>query len=497
MQKIFNEFEENGVEYIHFKSNTNLDDSFLGNGDFDVLIKSNQLSKVEQIISSNNGKRFNAFYYGRYPGVDNWLIFDETTGDINHFHLHCQLATGKAQVKDYVIPWNDLLFNSRIRDKKWNIYITDPSLEILLLMVRSIVKSNYKDMIKAMIRKYNLHKDLKNEWNELKKIYNLKRVDYYIENIFSKEYQNDVKRIVRCDSISSADFLKLNKIVRRYLSKNRRINCYSATFQSFKQRFEMKLYRYINSNYDACKIIKKTGLSSGMIISFVGVDGSGKSTTTKEIQNWLQKKIECHRFYMGEGDGKSSKLISIFKKIRVADKSFSKLQNSHSKEEEIKENKILNIKLIKKYLRAIMILLIEKRNYKNLIKMNKYRYNGGISLLDRYPQIELPNRNDGIKLPEVFAKMKKNNFIKYLLIKEKKYLSIVESIKPDIIFRLHITADESMKRKPEQIDIGEFQKKINDLESITFQNAKIIEIDASQPYEIELLEIKKNIWNIL
>lgn len=497
MQKIFKEFEKADIEYLHFKSNTSLDYSFLGEGDFDVLINPKHLAKVEQIISSNNGKRFNAFYYGRYPGVDNWLIFDEHTGDINHFHLHCQLATGKNQVKEYVIPWNQLLLENRIKDKKWDIYISDPNLEILLLMLRIVVKSKAKDMINAWFMKYQLHKDLENEWIQLQTICDMDKVYYYIENIFSNEYQPDIKRIVQSKTISTIDYLKLNRIVRNYLSKYRRMSGFKASFQSFIQRIEMKLYRYSNRHFDACKIVKKTGLSGGAIIAFVGVDGAGKSTMTKAIQEWMQKKIECHRFYMGEGDGKNPLFVSFMKKIRCFDKSFVKTLNTGANNEKNKSNNIGGIKLVKKMLRAKMIVSIEKRNYRNIIKMNRYRLNGGISLLDRYPQVELSSRNDGPKLEQTFVNVRETLITKYFLVNEKKYLSIVRLIKPDIIFRLNITADESMKRKPEQGNILEFQKKIDDLNCINFQNANIIEIDATQPYETEILEIKKYIWGII
>ena len=80
---------------------------------------------------------------------------------------------------------------------------------------------------------------------------------------------------------------------------------------------------------------------------------------------------------------------------------------------------------------------------------------------------------------------------------EAEKLSIVKTVKPDIIFRLNITAEESMRRKDDQTDITVVQGKIDDLRSITFQGARIVDIDAAQPYEQELLAIKKIIWDYL
>ena len=102
MKELFSDFEKNEIRYLHFKSNTNLDESFAGPGDFDVLADEGRITDIERIIGAHNGKRYNPVRIGRYPGVDNWLIFDRESGIYYHLHLHFQLATGKSQVKDYV-----------------------------------------------------------------------------------------------------------------------------------------------------------------------------------------------------------------------------------------------------------------------------------------------------------------------------------------------------------------------------------------------------------
>ena len=52
------------------------------------------------------------------------------------------------------------------------------------------------------------------------------------------------------------------------------------------------------------------------------MDGAGKSTVSNEITKWIrQGKIECRRFYMGTGDGKTTILNSFVKKVvRLKDK---------------------------------------------------------------------------------------------------------------------------------------------------------------------------------
>ncbi|MCV4821040.1 hypothetical protein OFM15_33690, partial [Escherichia coli] len=46
----------------------------------------------------------------------------------------------------------------------------------------------------------------------------------------------------------------------------------------------------------------------GLVIAFVGSDGAGKSTVTREIRKWLRYKLDVHGYYMGSGQG-STRLL--------------------------------------------------------------------------------------------------------------------------------------------------------------------------------------------
>ena len=94
MKRFFDALEEQGVRCAHFKSNVNLADSFERGGDFDVVFDpAGQRQLVETLISLG-AKQMNTTPDKRYPGVDNWLLFDPETGEIHHLHLHYQIMSG-------------------------------------------------------------------------------------------------------------------------------------------------------------------------------------------------------------------------------------------------------------------------------------------------------------------------------------------------------------------------------------------------------------------
>lgn len=497
MNLIFQELEKENIRYVHFKSNTSLDYSFEGKGDFDVLIDHMRIADAERIISSHSGKRFNPPRLGRYPGVDNWMILDQETGILYHLHLHYQLATGKALVKDYVIPWRDLLFDTRIKDSEYNIFITDPNLEVILLLVRTVVKSTFKQRLKARLGHFSMFSSMKAELSDLKGQSSLEGViDYAHRCGFDDEDIDDIERIYQSGKVASCDYIRLSKIVRKNMDLNRRMGGFLASVLSAYYSIRRKVSSVLKNHSDKYYIIKKVHDTNGLIVAFIGVDGAGKSTVTKEIYKWLNKKIECKRFYMGSGDGRiplSMRLFNLFKKKK------SSSGDATGKQVQIKKVSLFRqpFGYWKRMLKMRAFYDVQKNNYKKIKTMQSYRLNGGISLLDRYPQIEFSGMNDGPKIIEFRDSFAQKGKIDRLINKEAEKLGIVKTIKPDIIFRLNISAETSMARKPEQKNIDLFRKKIEDLNKITFQGARIVDIDAEQPYETELLEIKKILWNLM
>ena len=67
---------------------------------------------------------------------------------------------------------------------------------------------------------------------------------------------------------------------------------------------------------------------------------------------------------------------------------------------------------------------------------------------------------------------------------------------PDIVFKLLISPEESVKRKPEN-KIDMMIKKHNVIKKLSFPTSDVIEIDASMIYEEEIVMIKQIIWHKL
>lgn len=483
IQKIFQVYEEEKIMYCNFKSTQYLRDSFKGFADFDILVDHRAKTQSDGILTRFNCKKFDPIWIGKYPGVENWLAFDYETGEIYHVHLHYQIVTGKEYVNDYVMPWADLVLQSAIKDPEFKIYIANPNMEVLLLIIRILLK---RKIINKQV-KFNYFKARLTE-GELK---------FFSEKMFSLDAAFNVQNfILNNGNIKSKDFKKLSGIIHRELKYSRRMKGFKALLLSllFKYGlFQNKILRKVGTY----NITKKVTSSGGKVIAFIGVDGSGKSTISKEINRWLSNaKVECKRVYLGSGDGPINLFASTVYALRLKIKKKTSSQKVIGSAKNESNISFFNnpIAVIKKYVQALAAysLAIEKR--KKIEKIHCYRLNGGFSVLDRYPQLQQSGINDGLKISG-YNRNLNSKFIKSLEIREERLMQIVKTIHPDIVFRLNISAQVSMARKQEQSDFSYYSYKAEAIRQIQFNNSKLFEIDAEQKLEDVILSVKRIVWS--
>lgn len=498
---IFNSFEKNNIRYCHFKSNQHLKESFDGISDFDILVDYKQSKECKKILLDNNCKQFEPLYIGDYPSVENWIAFDKNSGKIFHIHLHFHLASGKSLVKEYFLPWSELILDTSTKSDEYNILISNPHVELLLLVSRIVIKSKISSSLKAIFGKYHLPDDMDKEYKYLKNRINKKEIEIFALQMFEKNAAQQLIGIIQNhDTISSKEFKIVRRIVKSQLKNSKRINNIRASIGSrFFRLIDLK-NKFMSRKLGIYKITKKVNSAGGKIIAFIGVDGCGKSTLSEEVRSWLDYKIEVKRFYMGEGDGKVNLFATLVKKVYsllYAKKQRNRISVKTNSGNNNKKVKFLEqpIEYLKKYIHALMIYSVVKSNYRKIRKMNQYRMNGGFSILDRYPQLQHEGMNDGLKLNR-YATVLDSKFIQKLAYKERKFMEITNDIQPDIVFRLNIRPEISMKRKPEeQTDYHAIKEKADACSTIYYKKSKMIEIDAEQDLNKVILLVKNLIWS--
>jgi hypothetical protein len=147
LNSLFHDFHAKDVLYCHWKSTEHLDATFKGKTDVDVLVSIKDRTKCESILIGTGFKRFETNFFRMYPGIYDYLGYDEECGFI-HFHLHYMLNLGDRWVKASNVNNVEELLKRRVWSEHYLTFTVNPKDELFLLDLRMFLKhgrGSYKD----------------------------------------------------------------------------------------------------------------------------------------------------------------------------------------------------------------------------------------------------------------------------------------------------------------------------------------------------------------
>jgi hypothetical protein len=145
LRRLFDRLNQAGIRYCHWKSNEHLDPSFTGATDVDALFDRAAIGPLTALLVELGFKRFVVKPGRGYPGIEDYIGFDEATGTLTHVHVHYQLTLGEKFLKGHRLPWEQLYLDTRVFDERHGLWVTDPRLELIVLVVRQAMKLRLRD----------------------------------------------------------------------------------------------------------------------------------------------------------------------------------------------------------------------------------------------------------------------------------------------------------------------------------------------------------------
>lgn len=475
-KRLFHTWNEENVIYCHWKSNEHLQAGLNGDTDLDVLVSEGSRERAERVFLALHFLKCRSQYGSRYPGVEDWIGFDAETGKLIHVHLHYTLVTGHKGMKEYSLPWTQTVLEHRVADAATGVFIACPELEILTLYTRICLKATLKRVAKARSGSFSIGKDNEKEIQYLKA-----RVNWDVVKELTDAYwgaESSVFRYIQASSLSAAEFLQLRSDILKVMQQHSRYGRFQGILYQLYYHGALRLRGVLRRKLGLPFILRKTPATRpGSIIAVIGQDGAGKSTVTSGIERWLTWKLEAERFYLGSGEH----YWSWQKKLR------EKLPK--------RKNPILGA--LSAWLTLSDYVHLSKATYRTIQKARVYKEKGGIAIFDRYPQVKHFGINDGPKIrTNYLPKIKNKLVLKYAAHcaqVEEKYLKLAAELEPDLVLKLVLPPEESIRRKPKE-SIDAVQKKSEIIRKWEFDSVQVQVIDATMPLEQEYLMIKQILW---
>lgn len=206
------------------------------------------------------------------------------------------------------------------------------------------------------------------------------------------------------------------------------------------------------------------------VIAVIGADGSGKSTLTADIIKSLQPRGPVQRYYLGLVSGEMGDKIKQLPLIGV------RLEAHLARKAQRAQDRQHKLPGTGTGLIMYVLSLWRRHRFKRLIALSRQ---GVTVITDRYPQAEIPGfRYDGPALP---GSGSESGLIRWLAAREQMLYEWMASHRPTLVIRLNIDAETAAARKPDH-DLAELQDKIAVAPRLRFNGARIVDVDASQPY---------------
>ena len=499
VRALLSRLHEEAIPYCHWKSNEHVAAGIAGLTDLDILVDASQDRALQRIFAETGFRRFLAPPLRSYPGIEDYLGFDPDSGRIVHLHLHYELTLGEAHLKGYRLPWEAHVLESRLFDPAAGIFVADPAVELVLLLVRRALKRRFRDRCRELIapRPEDKTSDF---WREFAFLRTRLTGDGVLEagrRLLGDRTTKPLRRLL-IEPGSRTLQREFATAVRSTLRPCRTYGRLEATVRRWMREAQWLADGLNRRYFHRATPRRRISPRGGTIVVLLGSDGAGKSTMLKTLTGWLGGKLDIVPIYFGSGDGTSA-----FYRwpLRFAHRALGpalRLRQS-SPGAPVAPREAANAPRWKSWLRSAarvpwaLALSCEKRG--KLRRMRRARNRGMIVICDRYPQAEIPGFNDGPLLAH--WREHKWRACRWLAKWEAQPHAAAASAHPDLVMRLIASPQVAQQRRPE-MSVAELERRIQAVRSMRFpETTKVLEIDTDRSLEEIARLAKSAVWKLL
>lgn len=466
---------EAGVIYVHWKSNEHLSAALMGETDLDLLIREADRVAFEEIVTGLGFRPMKPPPGRGIPGLRGFIGLDPGTGVLVHLDVHYSLVLGERRIKNHHLPLEDWLLDAP--ERLDDVPVPAPAKELLLLFVRSMLKTSSKQILRSIVKHASpLPARVRVEARWLAERADR---DQLIEATRSSELGIGAEELIDFrDKALSGSFgwpyvWRKRRRIGRLLRPYRRKGSMAVVAK--------KAVLYVRGT----PVAHRLGLGLGRrrlegrapVVAVVGADGSGKTRLTRDLEQWLGRKLAVTHMYFGQP--KSGVVFKLFNKP-------GSLARHHTQGD---------IGSLGKLSRAVLsiseavkwVVLASQRRWL-AFRAHRLTDAGRVVIAERYPLREfwaMTTPMDGPRLSRSGSGG--------LAAWEGRLYEGIDA--PDLVLVLR-TDLETLRARKEDLPREEHTSKVEAVASLRPRDGMAI-IDAGSPYDQVLLESKKAIWGAI
>jgi hypothetical protein len=492
LRALFDRLQAEGIRYCHWKSNEHLDASLAGRADLDVLVERRVIVSLTRILGETNFKRFVVKPGRGYPGIEDYVGFDPETGVLTHLHVHYQLTLGEKFLKGYRLPWEELYLSTRVLDEDRCIYIANPQLELVALVVRAAMKLRARDFLIQGVGKPYFRDGMLREFGWLAARVRPEEVAELATRLLGAPIGALFPAMIAAGRPTLGQLLAMRR-ADPGLQEYRLYGRLEAVRQTLGRELDSLWRKLRNWNVATPNKSTRTLPQGGLTVAFVGADGAGKSTLVAEIAEWLSHEVAVVSTYGGSGQGSAALPRRVMqwlgalrrRVLRGAAGGITLPQPASAPEAQPTWQSVSPA-------RAIWIILLARERRKRALAARRAQGRGMVVVSDRFPQSQFPGWNDGPRLGDSVGH---SWWHRAAARREREAFRLAELCPPNLVIKLHVSPQVAASRKPatprEQILTG-----VEMVRRLSYPSTTcIVDIDGSQPLQNVILQVKRAVWD--
>lgn len=482
VQRLCEALEADGVRYCHWKSNAALTRSACGENDLDLLISRADSHCFTQIMGRLGCKAVTEPPLQQLPGVVSYYGYDAESGRLVHIHAHYQLICGHDMTKNYHLPLEEPYLASAVRQGLF--WVPAPEFEFVIFVIRMILKHNTWDALLG--RQGALGKTEQQELTYLQACSDPKAVESILRQhlpwldgaLFPQAVQTLQPGCARWLRLKTGQQLQncLTAQARRPQLVDLALKWQRRLGQIFRQR----IWRTRP---------KKTLAQGGAIIAVIGGDGSGKSTVVEALRRWLVKDFQLARVHLGKPRRSWSTLL-VDAGLRLG-----RLTQRSQTRPSVPQRAVLDAEAPTwlRNLRLLRALCTARDRYHSYVRARRLAANGTLVLCDRFPTARLP-LTDGAIISRAAKVGYSNGFVKWLERCEAHYYRQITW--PELLIVLRVDPEIAVQRRADE-EAAWVRSRNQEIWTLDWQGTPAHVVDAGQPAEVVLAEVKTLVWSNL
>ena len=491
LRDLFDRLHAADIRYCHWKSNEHLRASFTGATDVDVLFDRRAIVPLTRILGESNFKRFVVKPGRGYPGIEDYVGFDAATGTLTHLHVHYQLTLGEKFLKGHRLPWEEQYLATRVWDEEFGLYVADPHIELVALLVRAVMKLRARDGVLELLGVPYVQGGMRRELRWLQERVDRERLLAVGTRLVGETAARLLPALADHAQPTVRQLRAFGRCVQPALDEYRLFGTGDAVRQMATRELGVVWWKVVNWYHGAPTKSTRALPHGGLTVAFLGADGAGKSTLTTAVADWLSREVAVVTTYGGSGAGSANlprRLLQSAGKLRrrlMRSKSAGRGTAAASRRGSAPPS----------LARLVWILALARERRRRARDARRARGLGMLVLSDRLPQSQFPGWNDGPRLVPWLETGPR--LVRTAARHEQAAFRLAELSAPDVVIKLHVSPEAATRRKPET-PAEQLRTGIDMVRRLAFPpTTRVVDLDAEQPLPTVLLLAKRAIWEAI